>query len=440
MNQALIKHFKLSEADLAQMQAALQPHQTLLDVLFEKNLIDPVAYLAWAKEYYALPVLKIEFLNKTNNVEALLDRYKNVFPKNVVPFHELDGTLYVMCLEPTPFEAPQAVQYVLAPYDVLQKYVTKNETSIVNQEAVQMPEEKENTNPLFKDLEASKGNSPLDSFSFENISLGDAKPNDEPPAGAEDKIEISLEEKADIPAGLNFPPSPTNLDERFVTDKPIASVDLQSFKFEGIMPVLEGQKAPGEAAATPPKITIMTADSLVAKHPPKNKTASTITPPPPPSQVVPIHSPMPAASPASNGPQFDGILHAMKKYFDQTMVLLFTNGNLEPKAWDATWTKISHAHSTIDVSTPSIFRIVNETQNPYHGHVVTNPVNEAFFNSWNKGQLPEHITICPIMHEKKIFGMVLGTTTKDGSKKYQLHHIQEIANDAFAMLSAAKVA
>src|SRR5688572_7064783 len=107
MNLDLIKHFKLSESEIAKIQSTLKPSQTLLEVLFEKNLVDPVAYLAWAKDHYSLPVLKIEFLNKTNNIDALLDRYKSVFPRNVIPFHEMDGVLYVMCLEPTPFQAPQ---------------------------------------------------------------------------------------------------------------------------------------------------------------------------------------------------------------------------------------------------------------------------------------------------------------------------------------------
>lgn len=504
MNQALIKHFKLSESDVAQMQASLQPHQSILEVLLEKKLIDPAAYLAWAKEHYSLPVLKIEFLNKTNNIENLLDRYKNVFPKNVIPFHEMDGILYVMCLEPTPFEAPQTIQYVLAPFDILQKYAFKNESSVVHQESIEMPVEKENTNPLFKNLEASKGASPLDSFSFENISIGEAKPAEEPPPGSEDQGEIKLEDKADVPAGLNFPSSPSGADNSFVSENPVTSVDLNSFKFEGLMPVVdhpvpakEEEKSVQPAApsqptpvpvaapvatpvaapvkAAPSKVSVLTADSLIAKHPPKNKPqtqpAETAAPvaaaptaipmpqpapiappqaapvapptpvmaPPPPSPVVPVHASVPTPA-APQSAEFDGILHALKKYFDQTMVLLFTNGNLEPKAWDATWTKSAHAQNMIDVTTPSIFRIVNETQHPYHGHIIPNSVNESFFNNWNKGQYPEHITICPIIHEKKIYGMVLGATTKEGAKKYQLHHVQEIANDTFAMLSSSKAA
>jgi hypothetical protein len=467
MNPALIKHFKLSEADIAQIQAALQPNQTLLDVLFEKKLVDPAAYLWWAKEHYSLPVLKIEFLNQTNNVEALLDRYKNVFPKNIIPFHEVDGVLYVMCLEPTPFEAPQTIQYVLAPYEVISKYASKYLTNAIATEEpkVEIPEEKENTNPLFKNLDTTKN--PLESFSFDNLTTGeDAKPPT-PEGDASDVGAIQLEDKEDVPAGLDFPTTPERENDSFVTNNTVKAVDLDSFSFVGVVPVNEEQKetstqappaaqtpppaeaqpaiaAPAPAAEAPaiikPKpvkvdtskpFTPATASSLAAKHPPKPKVVAAELP----ASVTPIVSPAAMAASAKEFSQFDEVLKSMKKYFDQSMMLLFNNGNLEPRAWDETWAKVAHAQNAIDVSTPSIFRIVNETLNPYHGYVVPNPINESFFTNWNKGQYPEHVTICPIVHDKKIYGMILGATSKAGAKKYQLHHIQEIANEAFTTLN-----
>lgn len=499
MNQALLKHFKIAEADAAQIQAALAGNQTFLEALFEKNLIDSAGYLAWAKEHYSLPVLKIDFFNKNNNADALLDRYKNVFPKNVVPFFEMDGTLYVMCLEPTTFEAPQPIQYFLAPFEVMQKYAAKNETSIVPEAAAEVETVKEETNPLFKDLSGAA--KPLDEFNFENISLDEVKADQPAPEGSEDQGEIKLEDKEDVPAGLDFPADP-NGKESFVTDQPVTSVDLNTFKFDNLMPVTEGYKeqpapvpaaptpaptaapapvhaapvmatpvAPAPVTATPvtpapvtpkPVVSKQTAvfsmDSLVAKHPPKNKTpaaapveaASTEVAPPiavpdiaPMAPPAPLEASAPAifsaseeTSPAIPASLFGSVLDTMKKHFDQSMVLIFNNGVLEPKAWDANWTKGSNAESPIDVSTPSIFRIVNESQNPYHGHVIPNPVNESFFINWNNGQLPQHVTICPIVHDRHVLGMVLGTATKENSKKFQLHHIQQIAKDAVTSLAS----
>ncbi len=513
MNPALIQHFKLSENDLVQIKNSLQPHQTALDVIFEKKLIDQSAYLEWAKEHYSLPVLKTAFLEQNNNVSALLDRYKNVFPKNVIPFHEMDGVLYVMCLEPTPFEAPQPVQYVLAPYNVIAEYAIQNETSIVKKEVVEAPTTvKEETNPLFKDLSSAKEGSPLDSFSFDNLTLGENSdaPTSESP-NIEDVGEIKLEDKQDIPAGLSFPTLPKD-ENSAVTENPVTAVDLNSFKFDGIAPVVESETPksdtatqpsppanepvnppqaapvasqptqplqpippepvaapqvapPTPMAATQPvaqpaaagtkNMTSFSVNDLVAK--PKAKPAASqnpappqpatpqaqvspppVTPSPPQSSTV-TPTPQPSAS-TNAAAQFEGILNSMTKYFEKSMVLIFKGVTLEPHARTPNWTKAPHSQGAIDVSTPSIFRIVNETHKPYHGHIVPNHINEAFFNTWNSGQIPEHVTICPIVHEKKLFGMILGSTTKDGGKKFQLHHIQEIANDAFAMMSSNKAA
>lgn len=475
MNQALIKHFKLSESEVAQIQGSLPPGQTLLVALFERNLLESTSYLAWAKDHYSLPVLKTAFLEQNNHVDMLLDRYKNVFPKNIIPFHEMDGVLYVMCLEPTPFDAPQAVQYVLAPYDVISQYAVKNETNIIHQEAVEVAQVKEETNPLFKDL-SQKSESPLEGFNFENLTVGDAKT--EAPQGAEESKEIKLEEKQDIPAGLSFPPNPTG-EESFVSDKPVTSVDLNAFKFEGLMPVADEKKTEAKSA---PVGKVATASELAAKHPPKPKVEAPAAPatpqaqaasqalkpltpfsandlaaknPPKPKIETPVAAPTTSAPPPVVAPapqaapsqasvnaaaQFDGILNTMKKYFEKSMILMFKNGNLEPHAWDQSWVKVAHSQAAIDVSTPSIFRIVNETQRPYHGYVVPNLINDAFFGTWNSGQTPQHVTICPIIHEKRLYGMILGATTQEAAKKFQLHHIQEIANDAFAMLSSSKAA
>lgn len=520
MNPALIQHFKLSEEDLVLIKNSLQPHLTVLDVIFEKKLIDESAYLEWAKNHYSLPVLKPAFLEQNNNISMLLDRYKNVFPKNVIPFYEMDGVLYVMCLEPTPFEAPQPVQYVLAPYSVISHYAPKNETSIVPEQTPPTTTVKEETNPLFKELATSTTTteqSPLDNFSFDNLKV-ETSSEETLPANMDEAKDVKLEEKQDIPAGLNFPPNPTE-ENSAVTENPVTAVDLNSFKFDNLLPseespapkktpepvstpepvkpIIQEQKpavapaatqqpvvppvtpqpvakpvtptpvaAPAAAEAPKPvsgkNMTSFSVNDLVAKSKPKTQPAAP-APTPAPQQVAsqPVAA-QPVATPAAPAPQvaqqpvaqvspqkptdsnhaaqFEGILNSMKKYFEKSMVLIFKGGALEPFAWDQNWVKAPHAQSAIDTSTPSIFRIVNETQKPYHGYIVSNHINEAFFNTWNQGQIPEHVTICPIVHDKKMYGMILGATTKEGAKKYQLHHIQEIANDAFAMLSSIKAA
>ncbi len=481
MSNALIKHFNISDTELSEIQKNLQQNQTLLDALFERNLLDSSAYLAWAKEHYSLPVLKAAFLEKNDNVAALLGRYKNVFPRNVIPFHEMDGVLYVMCLEPTPFEAPQTIQYVLAPYEVITKYAVKNEATATTTPSEVEPEAllvKENTNPLFKNLETSPSAPEpqgLEGLSFDNISIGDSTDGPQleglnlssqeeqqlsAPAPEGELPEISLEAKKDVPAGLAFPENPED-ESSIITDKPVNSVDLNSFKFEGIAPASE-PSAPASPSEPTPEVQVQAPDPKTAPAPaaptpqPKAAPAATtktstsslddfvVKPKAKPAQAAQAQ---PAAAPtavtataATPDNKFGRTLESLKKYFQQAMVLQFNDGTLEPIAWDETWSKVAHSQAAIDITTPSIFRIVNESQDSYHGYIVPNPVNDAFFNTWNKGQTPEHITICPILMDKKVCGMVLGVTTQEGAKKYQLHHIQQIANEAAVQISATKAA
>src|SRR5690606_24335274 len=135
------------------------------------------------------------------------------------------------------------------------KYAVKNEATAQTPPTEVAPEsvlEKENTNPLFKNLEGSAPEPQgLEGLSFDNISVGESdrgpqleglnlSPED---AGAMKAMptpegempEISLEEKKDVPSGLAFPPEP-NEDPSYVTNKPVSSVDLDAFKFEGIVP------------------------------------------------------------------------------------------------------------------------------------------------------------------------------------------------------------
>ena len=77
----------------------------------------------------------------------------------------------------------------------------------------------------------------------------------------------------------------------------------------------------------------------------------------------------------------------------------------------------------ISLKERSVFRVVHRSQQPYHGYIVVSPVNQQFFNQWNGGGVPEHITICPILINKDIYiqmkGMILGFNNKYNLKTHQ---------------------
>ena len=83
----------------------------------------------------------------------------------------------------------------------------------------------------------------------------------------------------------------------------------------------------------------------------------------------------------------------------------------------------SQEEEKIALGENSIFRVVYRSQQPYHGYIVTSPINQQFFSQWNGGNLPEHITICPILTNLKIYGemagMILGFNNKINPKNNQ---------------------
>jgi hypothetical protein len=78
---------------------------------------------------------------------------------------------------------------------------------------------------------------------------------------------------------------------------------------------------------------------------------------------------------------------------------------------------------------PSIFRIVSTTQKPYHGFVSLNDLNEAFFESWNHGQIPDHVTIVPLMDHDLVVGMLMGFGEKSCYNKNVLQFTENAAKD-----------
>jgi hypothetical protein len=97
------------------------------------------------------------------------------------------------------------------------------------------------------------------------------------------------------------------------------------------------------------------------------------------------------------------------KSLDHAMILLFQGGELRPWRWSEHWLPVHpESPASVPLDRPSLFRIVYRTTLPYHGYVMTNDINQKFFNEWNRGQVPDHLTAVPIVVDQKIAGMAIG--------------------------------
>ena len=122
-------------------------------------------------------------------------------------------------------------------------------------------------------------------------------------------------------------------------------------------------------------------------------------------------------------------LNQFADYFEKGMVLQVHQMMLKPYVWNDAWTQNQNMNANVDLSMGSIFRIVFTSRKPYHGYVVRNPINDSFFNAFNKGQLPEHATIVPVSLDGNLVAMVLGFTSQQNADSLRLEECERIADN-----------
>ncbi|MDX9731965.1 MAG: hypothetical protein RBT63_09355 [Bdellovibrionales bacterium] len=116
--------------------------------------------------------------------------------------------------------------------------------------------------------------------------------------------------------------------------------------------------------------------------------------------------------------------------FETSMILLFKDGQLVPWKWSDLFLSVKgEKPESIDLTEPSIFKIVLRTAKPYHGYVVTNLVNQQFFNEFYRGMPPKHATILPIMIDGRMGGMLLGFTNSKIDYRQSLRLMERLSFD-----------
>lgn len=123
----------------------------------------------------------------------------------------------------------------------------------------------------------------------------------------------------------------------------------------------------------------------------------------------------------------DGLFDEMSRSFHKTMILLKDGDQIKPWKWGGKFKKPETMLASYTLAQPSPFRIVLRTQQPYHGYVVSNDINEKFFAQWNDSQMPEHLTIAPVVVDDHLVGMLLGIGPKESNTKAALHLAENLA-------------
>lgn len=120
-------------------------------------------------------------------------------------------------------------------------------------------------------------------------------------------------------------------------------------------------------------------------------------------------------------------LSEVKLEFEKVMILLRTGDQVKPWRWDEDFKSNSATLATYSLIPASPFRIVNRTHKSYHGYVVSNEANQKFFAQWNNNEVPEHMTIAPIVKQDVVIGMLLAIGKKTADTKGCLQLVEDKA-------------
>ena len=127
-------------------------------------------------------------------------------------------------------------------------------------------------------------------------------------------------------------------------------------------------------------------------------------------------------------PWMEKLFGELDKHYQKAMILVKSGDQVKPWKWNAGFQPATPSITSVTLLQPSPFRIVHRTHKPYHGYVVANDLNDKFFAQWNGSQVPEHMTIAPVMVEDHVIGMLLAIGEKSADTKACLHLMESRAN------------
>lgn len=405
---AWYEHFKEQLQGLTESFEQNGGSGSLLKYALQEQCLSPDQYLKWAMSHYLLPKLQSQFFTETPISQEMFAKWATHYPwsEECLPVAEWDGALIVACLQP-PQDFPSNPQSILV---------------------LATPE---NLQEAWKNLHLQTNPT---NKTTQNAAMGPIELIGDPPSEVDDlthtksQFHIPTEEQ---PEGLFDGPTVVQL-------RPLSSTTPESVTLE---------KATSEESNIDEN-TLSIIDMPTTSGVSIEKTA--VAERPRPSQTLkPKQAPILTGyfvlekfrhqNPELLNKNVKKILDDMKSHFQKSLILTLDNEatQLSVFAWDESFQDIKDTSTRISVENPSIFSIVAKTQKPYHGYISVNEVNEQFFTDWNQGQIPDHITLTPLMFDDHMVGMVLGIGDKTAYNKSTLKFVEKLSADFTNSLKAA---
>lgn len=132
------------------------------------------------------------------------------------------------------------------------------------------------------------------------------------------------------------------------------------------------------------------------------------------------------------------VLAELKSHYSKYMVLAVNSR--EDKALPLIWSQEFERQSTQEINplslvSPSIFYITAATQKAFHGYITPNELNDSFFEEWNQGQIPDHVTITPVVFRDSLIGMILSVGDKSANSFSTLRFAEKVAANLVKKIS-----
>lgn len=446
--------FGISESEIAELKNQLDGNDDPLRWILANGYIPSDDYIKWAMDTYELPSVRDEYFGVPVD-PVFWEAVKQEFPWSPAffPLAEWQGVMLIGCLEPPQFHFPLRTphRFVIAAAHALEHRFRELEPAPlvethdeeISRDAVTVTDAK----PLAQAAAAPQPRQrPADEILADSLPAApDVDMHD--PEGLVGGVNPDSNVNLAIPEGLgdqgNLKPVPTTPDGLDADSRLIDMSELDFSQTNGIAlepapeppkvqrPVMQELSIEPHAPPPAPKVPPGPPAAAVAAAAAAVK-ASTPPPAPPLShaRVAAAEPAVPLATCATLDSLQTAVVAHITSHFEHGMIMNFENFTLRPAKWSELMLSVKGDHpDAISLDQPSVFRIAARTSLPYHGYVVANPINTAFFNAFNRGVVPKHVTVMPAMVMGQTIGMLVGISMSEVDYKASLSAMEKIATE-----------
>lgn len=409
------KQFGISESDRKVLEKkAHETNSELLRWCLMNGKVPESEYLEWAMQRYQIPSVTGDFFTAPGD-SAFWSNVKKDYSwtESFMPVAEWEGVLMIACLEPPQkFNLARPFRLVLASA----RHLLYLWNSYQQSELQSSP-----SHPVIEDMPEG-----LDVSKVSEIT-------DLSGAGARDLTtptgdEFAMPDGFDaIHAGLSVsknPEAPSTMAPTLVLDvpTPLANIERPKLSSETANSTATGITRSDATMQLPLPPELPSKSNEFTSDTTENRMEKT-------SFTISDISTREASS-AKDLNELGAIVQARAmKDFSGVMILTFEGSELRPWKWsDYLTTPRNRDIASINLTSPSIFRIVHRTKLPFHGYVSTSEVNKAFFTAFNKAmKFPTNVSVVPVIVDRQWIGMVLAASERTVHYKVALPGLERLA-------------